>query len=198
MRIALDVDGVLADVMLAWLDRSGTAATKDEITDWEFWRRLGMEKEQFHAELDSCWGDWGSVPPTEQGLAQTTGELRRLGRVDIVTARDPSTDGFVREWLASHGISYCGYVSVEHGPMKAGLGYDILIDDSPHNAEAMARRGGQVILYGQPWNGAVSGPRIHRIARLSESPGLVRSLGGGGPPDVDLVPAPDVARVGGP
>jgi len=53
--------------------------------------------------------------------------------VEIVTARESSTDSFVKNWLNHHNISFDNYVSVIDGPMKANLDYDVFIDDSPLN-----------------------------------------------------------------
>ncbi len=171
MRIALDLDGVLADVILPWIAYNNTIRpliTKHDITDWMFWKRLKIKPEQFYTELGMCWKDWRSIPATEEGLPDTTRRLSELGQVDIVTAREPFTDSFVREWLTHHGIAYDGYVSVAAGTMKADLNYDVFIDDSPLNAQEFVRRGRSVILYAQPWNSHIQGG-IPRVADLKEA-----------------------------
>ena len=41
MKIALDVDGVLADVIESWLIYSNKvrpSISKDDITNWDFWK----------------------------------------------------------------------------------------------------------------------------------------------------------------
>ena len=43
MKIALDVDGVLADVIVSWLNYSNSIRSpisKNQITDWEFWKKF--------------------------------------------------------------------------------------------------------------------------------------------------------------
>jgi len=172
MKIALDVDGVLADVIKSWLNYSNTIRTKiskHEITDWEFWKKFQINRFDFYAELSFCWKNWDSIPPTEENLSTITKNLSNLGQVDIVTAREKSTDSFVKNWLIYHNISYNNYVSVIDGPMKADLDYDIFIDDSPHNAAKFLKHNKKVILYSQPWNEYVSDDRIHRITNLSEA-----------------------------
>ena len=62
-----------------------------------------------------------SIPTTEANLSSITKFLSSLGQVDIVTARERSTDSFVKSWLNHHNISYDNYVSVIDGPMKADL-----------------------------------------------------------------------------
>ena len=156
MKIALDLDGVLADVLIPWIVHTNTvrhtSMSKRDITDWMFWKKLKIPREQFYTELAECWRNWHSIPPTEPGLANSTKDLSSLGSVDIVTAREPGTDIFVKRWLAHHGIIYDRYVSVATGIMKADLNYDVFIDDSPVNAHEFVKRGKRVIVYSQPWN----------------------------------------------
>ena len=172
MRIALDVDGVLADVIESWLNYSNTIRpkiSKRDITDWDFWKKFQINRYDFYMELSSCWKNWDSIPPTEENLSLVTKKLSELGQVDIVTARERSTDSFVKSWLNHHDISYDNYVSVIDGPMKAQLDYDIFIDDSPLNTEKFLKHNKKVILYSQPWNQHLSDKRIHRISNLSET-----------------------------
>ena len=174
-RIALDVDGVLADVMQAWLRMTNPGRlgplSKSDMTGWDFWSRYGVKKRDFYAQLDACWNEWDSLPPTEPDLARATEGLSRIGAVDIVTARSPATNRHVRMWLKLHDVSYRRYVHVAAGHMKADLDYDVFIDDSPVNAEAFLRNGKRVILYTQPWNTTVaeSPPRLVRVSSLRQA-----------------------------
>ena len=118
--------------------------------------------------MSSCWKNWNSIPPTEENLSSITKNLSNLGQVDIVTARERSTDSFVKNWLNHHNISYENYVSVIDGPMKADLDYDVFIDDSPLNALKFLKQNKKVFLYSQPWNQHISDNQIHRISNLSE------------------------------
>ncbi len=177
MKIALDVDGVLADVIEPWLAYNNTVRKpleKADVTDWDFWRRLGIDRLLFYEELSLCWKDWASIPPTERDLARATEDLSALGQVDILTAREKSTDHFVKEWLKLHGISYGSYVSVDYGPKKAEFDYDVFIDDSPLNASRFMQGGKAVLLYCQPWNRGVSGPGMRRISSLHDAVKLLK------------------------
>lgn len=171
MKIALDVDGVLADVIESWLifnNKKRTQILKEDIKNWDFWKEFEINQYDFYDELSSCWKNWTSIPPTENNLSFTSKSLCDLGRVDIVTAREKSTDIFVKNWLKFNGIQYENYVSVIDGPMKADLNYDIFIDDSPLNAMRFLKNGKTVFLYSQPWNQHISNKNITRILKLSE------------------------------
>jgi hypothetical protein len=179
MKIALDVDGVLADVIVPWLNYNNTIRpkiSKSDITDWDFWKNHEINPYDFYAELSSCWKNWNSIPPTEENLSSVTKNLLEIGQVDIVTARERSTDSFVKNWLDHHNISFDNYVSVIDGPMKADLDYDVFIDDSPLNALKFLKNNKQVILYTQPWNKHISENKIHRISILSEAVEKIKSV----------------------
>ena len=169
MKIALDVDGVLADIMASWLEHNNKIRTeilRHEITAWDFWKKFDIDRYDFYAELNKCWENWPDIPPTEVELSDSTRHLSKMGQVDIVTARDPSTDSFVKEWLGNHNIAYENYVSVASGSMKADLNYDIFIDDSPLNAMKILQNKKRIFLYDQPWNQKVMDERIHRVSSL--------------------------------
>jgi len=172
MKIALDVDGVIADVIQSWLNYNNSIRqkiTKREVSDWDFWKKFKINRYDFYAELSSCWKNWSSIPPTEENLSITTKNLSELGQVDIVTARERSTDSFVKNWLSHFDISYDHYVSVIDGPMKADLDYDVFIDDSPLNALKIIQQKKKIILYSQPWNQYILEDQIYRVSNLSEA-----------------------------
>jgi 5'(3')-deoxyribonucleotidase len=171
MKIALDVDGVLADVIESWLifsNKKRPRILKENVKNWDFWKEFEINRFDFYKELTSCWKNWISIPPTEQNLSSTSKTLSNLGQVDIVTARERSTDSFVKNWLKFHGIVYENYVSVIDGPMKADLDYDVFIDDSPLNAIKFLKNNKNVFLYTQPWNQHIKNKNIKRISKLSE------------------------------
>jgi len=179
MKIALDVDGVLADVIIPWLNYSNTIRpkiSKYDITDWNFWKNYQINQYDFYTELSSCWKNWNSIPPTEEDLSSITKNLLKIGQVDIVTAREHSTDSFVKNWLNHYNIYFDNYVSVIDGPMKANLDYDVFIDDSPLNALKFLKNKKKVILYSQPWNQHISEDKIDRISILAESIEKIKSI----------------------
>ena len=171
MKIALDVDGVLADVIESWLIYSNKirpSITKDDITNWNFWKKFKINRYDFYEELNLCWKNWNSILPTEDNLSIITQNLSNFGQVDIVTARELSTDSFVKKWLKLHDVTYQNYVSVIDGPMKSNLDYDVFIDDSPLNVIKFLKRKKNVFLYSQPWNQHISNQNIQRVSTLSE------------------------------
>jgi 5'(3')-deoxyribonucleotidase len=171
MKIALDVDGVIADVIESWLNFSNQfrpTISKQDITSWDFWKQFNINRYDFYKELTLCWNNWNVLPPTEPNLSQITQDLAEYGQVDIVTARELSTDNFVKNWLKLHKVKYENYVSVIDGTMKADLDYDLFIDDSPLNTEKFLENNKNFLIYSQPWNMHIP-TKTQRISSLSEA-----------------------------
>ncbi len=169
MKIALDVDGVLADVIVSWIEinnQNRTKISKNDVTSWDFWKQFNIDRFDFYSELSKCWENWNEIPPTEKNLQQSTKLLNQNATVDIVTAREQYTDTFVKNWLNHFNISYDNYVSVIDGTMKADLDYDLFIDDSPLNAEKFTLKNKKFLLYNQPWNQNIQVKNVNRISNL--------------------------------
>lgn len=179
LKIGLDVDGVLADVIHAWIhynNKIRTPISKEEISEWDFWKRYQMDKYDFYKELSLCWQTWHKIPSTEENLSTSTSILSQVGEVDIVTAREEHTHPFVKSWLSSQKILYKNYIGVLEGIEKTKLNYDIFIDDSPINAKSMLDAGKSVILYSQPWNLRFDDPRAKRISQLKDAIPIIKTL----------------------
>jgi len=172
LRIALDVDGVLADVIASWISYNNKirpTILKSQISEWDFWKNHGIKKFDFYSELSICWESWENIPPTENDIASATAQLSNIGNIDIVTAREESTHNDVKNWLKFHKIDFRNYVGVTEGIEKSRLDYDIFIDDSPINAKSMLDQGKSVILYSQPWNESFVDYRAKRIDELKNA-----------------------------
>lgn len=179
MKIGLDVDGVLADVINAWLSYNNKirqTISKSDISEWDFWRKYNINKFDFYQELSMCWKSWKTIPPTESNISYASKELSRVGTVDIVTARDDSTHDDVKNWLRMHKVVFNNYVGVQEGTEKAKLDYDVFIDDSPINAQHMLKEDKSIILYDQPWNLGFSDSRVKRIYELKNAASLIEEI----------------------
>ena len=179
MKIALDVDGVLADVIESWLSYNNKirpTISKSQISEWDFWKNHNINKFDFYNELSICWKSWETIPPTENNISSATKQLSHIGTVDIVTARDDSTHDDVKNWLKLHNIDFSNYVGVLEGVEKSKLDYDVFIDDSPLNAKSMLEKGKSVILYSQPWNLSFEDKRAKRIHELKSAVSVIDDI----------------------
>ncbi|MEM0349498.1 MAG: hypothetical protein QXD24_04885 [Candidatus Caldarchaeum sp.] len=174
MKIALDVDGVLADlagmIIKLYEEDTGRRLSRDMITEWEFWVKLSMTRQEFIELITRSWRRWTELMPIEDDVAEDVEKLNMVGEVDILTQRPAETIEYVKQWLKHHGINYRRFIWVPLKASKASFVYDVYIDDSPHLAEKLANTQRMVLLYDQNWNKKVKpAPNIKRIASLDEA-----------------------------
>jgi 5'(3')-deoxyribonucleotidase len=182
LKIAVDLDGVLAEAMVVWCDlynqRYGGALELEDIRAWDVWKFIKVTRDQFLRLLDDAWLDWEKMPPTEQDIGEQVKLLHESGTVDIVTGRSPRTVSQAKEWLKAHAIPYDRFVRTESTLAKINLAYDVFIDDSPKLMELIASKSTALgILYTRPWNRDTQMPTlVRRVTRWAEVPPIVRAV----------------------
>ncbi|MEM4189343.1 MAG: hypothetical protein QW544_02350 [Candidatus Caldarchaeum sp.] len=173
MHIALDVDGVLADlagmIIKVYREETGVTIDRSMITEWEFWHKLSMTRQQFMDMIVRAWSRWIEIQPLEHDLSEDVEALSKVGVVDILTQRPVQTIDFVKQWLKHHNIRYRSFTWVPLKTSKATFVYDVYIDDSPRLAEKLQNTNRLMFLYEQPWNRNVnSRSNIIRVKSLDE------------------------------
>jgi|GEM_PF-2149709 len=160
LRIAVDFDGVLFDhvpyVLRGFRDAHGIDLEAEGLRYWDFFQyravREGgltwncVQKVLQKVETDPVAHD---VPLRDAHAAAVMRRWRQQGhRVEVVTARDPESRPVTEDFLRRHGIAY--------DRMRMGVaiktGYDVLVDDAPHNVLMAAADGGLALLMDQPYN----------------------------------------------
>jgi len=71
----------------------------------------------------------------------------------------------VRKFLQHHKIPYRDICFLGAKPQVEA---DVYIDDAPHNVEALRATGNPVIVFDQPYNAEMSGPRATNWAQVEE------------------------------
>jgi len=173
MKVAMDVEGVLADICMSWIIHYGYLFTKSEITDWEF-KNVGITIGRFLEETIVVWKQ-GKVVPEEFNLPD---KMPRLP-FDIVTARK-GVDLEIVNWLENYRINYDNFVVSRSSTSKPLLCYDVYIDDNPYMYKNL-QKGQTQILYDQPWNQdcerhKVDHPQVIRVMNLYEAKNLVEKM----------------------
>ncbi len=174
LRIALDLDGVLADATGSWLrlfnQRFRVTLRRSQINEWDFWKRLNLKQKDFEDIFAEAWHRWQNIRETEENLPEKVDKLRSLGELDIVTGRSRDTIKYAAEWLSNKRINFGKIVLVGTYAPKAHLDYDVFIDDSPRHANEAAECGKIGLLYSQPWNKDVSEKdNLIRIQNLNDA-----------------------------
>ncbi|HEX7033995.1 MAG TPA: hypothetical protein VF172_13435 [Nitrososphaera sp.] len=155
--VAIDVDSVLADVMLIWADeynrRHNTKITKKDIIRWDIPTVLPITPDQVYRYFSHVWKHrWREIPPTEPGIGDVTRRIHRKGyRISVITKRERPTVPYVAMWLDLHKIYTDELLFIYDAVPKANYPFDILIDDAPKNLIDIVPPK-SAILFNQPWN----------------------------------------------
>lgn len=165
LRIGLDLDGVVVDSIPRWIDvinrGSGRLYRPGELPATHDTPEMAAYCDRHELEMLI-------LPGPMPGAVEALGALRRAGHeLVVVTARTPRMRGLTEAWLAYHGVAVDGLHFLEGGskaPLALAEGLDLLVEDTPHNALAVADAGVRVLLYGAPYNQHVAHPLITRCA----------------------------------
>ncbi len=182
LRVAVDVDGVLAETMEAWIKTfnklHNTRFKLKDIDSWASWIKFGITKDEFYRILDGTWENWIDIPPTEPDLAAKVQRAERYGVLDIVTGRSQRTVAAVKLWLKNQEIKFNRFVRVPGWRYKIPLGYDVYIDDAPELMPMIPRTPDSFgILYQRPWNMHVLGmPRVFKVQSWSQVPSVLKGI----------------------
>ncbi len=169
--IALDLDSVLADVMITWIDeynkRNNTKYKKENITEWQIHNIIPITEEKCNRLFTYVWTRrWREIPPTEEGLEMAIRKIENKGyNIMLITKRDQNTIEYVLKWLELHNITFDGISFIQNKISKQVYPFDILIDDYPMNIIDI-KKPKKGILFNQPWNYKFNWK--HRINKLSE------------------------------
>ena len=173
MKIAIDLDGVLADASKIWMrllnERFDIKVDKSNVDQWDFWKKIGISKKSFEEVFDDAWKEWQAIDETEIGLKENIDEIKDFGKTDLVTARNKKTMDDVMRWLEMTKITFDGIVVVDENYLKGNLDYDIFIDDSPIQVMEIANLDKVALIYDQPWNRHISSSNnLIRIKNFTE------------------------------
>ncbi|AIC14955.1 5' nucleotidase, NT5C type [Nitrososphaera viennensis] len=174
--VAIDVDSVLADVMLVWADeynrRRNAKITKEDIIKWDIPTVLPITPEDVYEYFSHVWRNrWREIPPTEPDIGAVTRRIHRKGyRISIITKRERPTVAYVAKWLDMHRVFADDLLFIYDAAPKADYPFDVLIDDAPKNLVDVAEPK-SAILFNQPWNRDFDWPV--RVSSLSEAEKLL-------------------------
>jgi len=172
--LGLDLDGVCADYSAAL--RAHVAASRGLDPDrydlelpephhWSLvasgWFRSDAQFRAAHAEAVAA-GLFATMTPIA-GVSEALSRLSDAGvHIRVITHRLMTGGGHRRAvsdtvtWLDAHRIPYSDLCFVGD---KGQVGADLYIDDAPHNIAALRAVGCPTIVFNQPYNQGVAGPR---------------------------------------
>ena len=182
LKIAVDLDGVLAESMLVWCERAnkefGTRLKMDDLDSWSSWKKFSISKDDFYRILDESWDEWQEIPPTEPEIAEKVARIEKFGSLDIVTGRSKRTVEAARSWVGSQKVQYRSFVRVLGWRDKILLDYDVYIDDAPDLMPLISRSPrAWGVLYDRPWNRGVGDmPKVLKAKTWRQVPALLKRI----------------------
>lgn len=163
MKIAVDIDGVLLDIIIVYCKifnaKYGTNYQKSDVTNWEFYKDWKISEEQAFEIFFEIYEDSSEIPFIDEKAPKVMEELNKSHTIDIVSARVPEYRNSIKLKLQSHDVNeklqYNKLILLHHKPydIKLNQNYDIYIDDSPNLVEPIKNlKEKYLLLYDQPWN----------------------------------------------
>ena len=160
IRIAVDFDGVLFDhvpyVLRGFRDRYGIDLLDEGLRHWDFYhyqavRDADLPPSKVHGLLRDIETDrlLHLEPPLDAAAVPVMQAWVDAGHaVEIVTARSREAEETTRTFLRHHGIPHTGV----HMEVRLKTGWDVLVDDAPHNVLMAAADGTRALLMDHPYN----------------------------------------------
>jgi len=168
MKIALDVESVLADSHEAVYRSTDKLTYQDLYDSWKFDSRAWQI---YIGASDAIWRHKpDTIAPEEPNLLEYVARIRESHSVDILTAR-LHVDEQIVWWLAEHDISYDNFISTNK-PKYEFDEYDLFIDDNPRIFDKC-----DLLLRHQPWNthcNTEESERCERIHSLADVTGTLK------------------------
>lgn len=169
MRIGVDVDAVLADLMSPAIvllnERYGLGLEYETLR----WGEEGVSREKFFRILDEVWNS-GLIKPMEPMLDGHLEDLCNAGHeILIITRRGKASREAVLAWLHAQQMPYDAVVFVGITP-KLEYPIEVLIDDHPEIGwEARLYPEKEVAVRDQPWNrGCLMASNAYRVESLGQ------------------------------
>lgn len=165
----VDLDGVCANYTnsLAGVieeDRGLRYGTLPEPLGWDFpdWDLKEGDFIKYHTELVVNRRGFKNMVPIPD-VSRCLWELSEAGVwIRIITHRFvlPGNHGLIAadtvEWLDTFNIPYRDICFLG---TKADVHADLYVDDAPHNVDALRASGAEVVVFDQPYNQGIAGPR---------------------------------------
>ncbi|MFT7475202.1 MAG: 5'-nucleotidase [Verrucomicrobiales bacterium] len=180
----VDLDGVCGDYTSAFRTivarELGVAETELPLErSWDF-REWGLGRaggfEHLHAKAVAEDRMFATMPPID-GVTNSLWRLSDAGiHIRVITHRlyvnwgHASAVADTVEWLDAHRIPYRDICFLGNKP---DVGADVYIDDGPHNIVQLRSAGFNAIVFDQPYNQDLDGPRARSWSELED---MVMSL----------------------
>lgn len=181
MRILCDLDGVVIDLLPAWLEKynyyTGENVKLADITEYGFGKFVKNEKILFSALCGGLTADAQPMPGAIEGVNALVAQGHEV--VFVTYVLDANIHGFAEKkaWLKKYGLDHVR-ISFCHSEEKQYIDGDILIEDYPRTISQWLERGGwggHAFLIDHLYNRGVELTRTTRVESVAD---VAQFLGG--------------------
>lgn len=168
MRILVDMDGVLCDLMGKWLqlynDEFNDTLTADQMTTWgpHRYAKAGKRVYKYLAQP----GFFGDLVPLP-GAIENMRRLVNAGFDIVIVTAARRGHKEKRDWVAEH-LPFLDTDQMIFAHRKELIRGDILFDDAPYHLENFAKFGGEPIAMAYPYNAHVPYKRVKSWDEFTE------------------------------
>jgi uncharacterized HAD superfamily protein len=192
MRIGVDVDGVLADsvtAFLGWHNRVyGTNYTFEQVTDFDLSKLWGGTNEESVQKIITCYTspEFEAVQPV-LGAVEAIKKLAKDHELIIITARPASMIETTKNWICmffpemfddiyfNDCLKSTGVYGKKQEQMKEAK-IELLIDDALKNVSISSEIGIPSLLLDYPWNQSDDLPKgVTRVKNWKEIVEIINS-----------------------
>jgi uncharacterized HAD superfamily protein len=175
MKIAIDIDGVLLDIIIPYIEffnqRHNTEYKKTDVTNWDFYKDWNVDEDEAFGIFYEIYENTMSVPFIDETAPNIMKKLHKLHDLYILSARASQYRSQIIEKLDFHNIKkdshYIELILVYHKPydLKINEPFDVYVDDNPNLAKSIQKTHDKyLLLYDQPWNQEIE--NVNNIFRV--------------------------------
>jgi len=190
MRIAIDMDEVLADLIVNVIDQYNKVKSslfkKEDFTTMIWWNVFDCSKEQAWDFCNDFMLNHSMKVKPVIGAQQGVAHLKEGHKLFVVTSRKFEWEDVTNKWLHKYFESMFEEVhftnltadghKIKKSDVSKKLGVDLLIEDQLQFANDCAENGIRVLLLDNPWNQGELHPNITRVFSWEEIVEVVGKL----------------------
>ena len=157
MRVGLDIDGVLRDLVGAikklW-ERLGRSYS--EVVEWRLEKAFGENVWEIIATEPYAWDVFYRLAAPYEGAVDFFRRLKESCDVVLISWQNEVTGLATMAWLKKHGMEAPTFFT----RLKERIYCDIYLDDGPPFVRRLLEAGRHVVVMDRPWNRGLSAERV--------------------------------------
>lgn len=177
MRIGIDIDGVLTNIMESIINYGTKFCYENKIdysinlNEYDETNILGISEENTEKFWNKYLAKYAQECPTRDFAPEVISKLKENNEIYIITARNEeglpkeyygTMQKMVKEWLNKNNIEYDKIIfSKEKADICISNNIDIMIEDSPKNILSISKET-KTICFDAPYNRNIKGENIIR------------------------------------